>query len=1475
MKLRAAISVRTILICAILFAGQTHAQTPPPEIYSIDPARASYKSATVDITDLEGSYFADGMTVKLSKSGQSDIVATSVTILDDYMATCTFDIHNAAEGAWDVVATNPDGQSATLPGGFYVSWDNWAAAGSMSSARYGHAAAQLHDGKILVTGGMDADGNTSASAEIYAPATGSWHDTTPMSRARTWHTATTLPDGKVLAAGGADNNGYVPDAEVYNPFTGLWSATIAMIRGHFGHAATQLPNGKVLISGGDFSTMNFPRSYPEEYSQDSNNWTAAGEITGRRWHTATSLSDGRILVAGGLSGYSGKTQLSEIYDSTTKTWTWAGNTEGYHSNHAATLLPDSTVLIAGGGDTAEIYNPVTQTWTRSPDMLNATKANVVLLSSGKVMVAGGEDTNNNTEIYDPRAGTWRLTVPMSQSHNNDIAMLLPSGKVLVAGGQDSSNNPLSSAEVFEGYGTTGFAIMLISPNSATPSSGTITINLTGLGLSNTTAKLTRLGQPDIVASNVSFMNPTQISCAFDITGAVSGFWNVVVTNSEGLSAAFTNAFSVLPTIGSITPNVASNSADIDISLEGTGFAEGATVKLVKSGQPDIVASNVRVLADKMLVCTLPITGAGEGTWDVVIVNPESQSATFPNGFILGSAWLAAASMPQERESHTATILPNGTILVAGGYNYNTGETLNSAFIYNPNADTWKAIGNMLTARSFHAAAILPNGSVLVAGGYDSEGNILSSAELYDSATGSWTATGSLLSARFYHALTLLSDGRVLVSGGRSTNVLSSAEIYDIATGSWTLVNFMSQARYSHTSTLLANGKVLVTGGVNIDGNNIASAEIYDPATGNWSTAGSMSQARSYHTATLLPNSKVLITGGGVYEAWGAVYDSSEIYNPETSSWAPTGSMLNARFSHTATPLSNGNVLVSGGFYDYWHEALNSAEVYNVATGTWSYTSFMSQPRGLHTATALSNNKVVAVGGKASWSSISSAEIYKYAGATAPAITFVSPQFAPNNANATAFNVIGNGFTNGLAVKLTKSGQADISAVNVAVLSSMQITCTLPVLNVSTGTWNVIVANPDGQTAVMPNAFVVTSASGPANSATYQGAAVLTTSSNLSETLRAESIAISGAVSTGTLVGTVAYSSFTLVTVHSGGFYGKGFARAAWNANLEGVNYSGTLKAMAFYSAANGRIYLKGATSGDIPGTFDGYIGETAPGSGVYDQFYSVLRFGHCKTSETSGTLYFSGTASRSSEQDYPNTSLKLIQENLTGNINGYISSPMNAILTHLRVGNPGNPYNGEGYVSLSYLDNQGDGKGWAYATKPAGSPVLLNGFLDKPTYGLAAGLLNDIVSPNTISLNLERVDAGQVAAHLHVNVYLSKSVNPGQVISEQIELVNDGMGSAQNVDLVAVSIPYADFLSASGKHKEVDIPTSYGVVPIIRWSLPVVPAKSIIRVNVQYKMRTYIGDPHEVLEGKAFVIPTSTADAAIPTIDIKESYDDY
>ena len=264
--------------------------------------------------------------------------------------------------------------------------------------------------------------------------------------------------------------------------------------------------------------------------------------------------------------------------------------------------------------------------------------------------------------------------------------------------------------------------------------------------------------------------------------------------------------------------------------------------------------------------------------------------------------------------HTSTLLQDGRVLITGGTDDSlSASPLAAVELYDPKTGKFVPTWSMAYARSGHTATLLPDGRVLIVGDYGTSFGTAIAAELFDPTTGQFVQTGSPVHVRNGHTATLLQDGRVLIVGGTGTGAFddptpTSAELYDAQTGRFTLTGSLAARRWSgHTATLLKDGRVLVEGG-NASGVQevpLASAELYDPKTGKFSTTGSMAVTRDTQSVTPLLDGRVLVVGGDGRTA--------ELYDPNTGKFSTTGSTTIARNGQTATPLPDGRVLIAGGW----------------------------------------------------------------------------------------------------------------------------------------------------------------------------------------------------------------------------------------------------------------------------------------------------------------------------------------------------------------------------------------------------------------------------------------------------------------------------------------------------------------------------------------------------------------------------------
>jgi hypothetical protein len=403
------------------------------------------------------------------------------------------------------------------------------------------------------------------------------------------------------------------------------------------------------------------------------------------------------------------------------------------------------------------------TWSQTGSLAEGRKnATATLLQSGKVLVAGGYDTEGrplaSAELYDPQNGTWQVTAGMHIARANHTAVLLRNGTVLVVGGNEYPNTNQTTAEIYD------------------PATGTWP---------------------------VEYPTPLNIS------------------------------------------------------------TQGATLTLLQNGRALYAGGTIGTA----------------GAWYIPYVydpNPADPSH---------ASWTQAGYLTYAHGSHpTATLLTNGEVLLAGGTGGNSSnggdfQTIDQAAeLFDPTSGTWSKAADMHVPRYGHTAALLPNGDVLVAGGIGIDGlstlspEATATAELYDPTANTWTLTPPMASQRAFAAAVTLTDGHVLIAGGGSSyysfSPQASAELYDSTSGTWSSIASMNVPRSSCTLTLLSDGRVLAVGG--IDRQVQVGDTLYPEATASAELYGTASASNTAPTVNTLPNAT--INEGSAYTTSGSFTD---------------------------------------------------------------------------------------------------------------------------------------------------------------------------------------------------------------------------------------------------------------------------------------------------------------------------------------------------------------------------------------------------------------------------------------------------------------------------------------------------------------------------------------------------------------------------------------------------------------------------
>ena len=794
---------------------------------------------------------------------------------------------------------------------FDPSSGTWVAAGAMAHPRTGHTATLLSDGDVLVAGGASFDKRTegmstagNAEAEIFRPGDGTWSGAGALATPRTTHTATVLDGpacraapptppwcGRVLVTGGTARTDptrpeVLASTEIYDPATATWALGPALSVPRSSHTATVL----------DGPRCRAPMPAP---------WC------------------GKVLVAGGLTPATGEgidnepvpVSSAELYDPATGSWSPAGELATPRAYHVAAALDGApcredpaplwcgTVLVAGGSSVGRLAS----------DQVN--------------------DPVASAEVYDPAANAWELTATMRSMRAGAATARLPDDSVLVIGGNamsaEGTLEPLASAERYlPAAGPGGPQVSAIEP-FAGPTFGGTEVTIRGRGL--LLAPAVSFG--GVPATAVRVRSDTEIVAT--TPPAPQGGVDVAVATAVGRTGSatrFTYGPGAWATTGSMT---AARMGHVAVLLDGVachGSAPpGYCGKVLVAGRAGLKGAGGQFPGVASAELYDPATGRFTPTGSMT-----TERAGDPKVFAPFTATLLDG--PACRGATPAGWC--GEVLVTGGVAVIDEvkiQTLASAELYDPASGSWRLTDPMTVARAGHTATLLGDGSVLVAGGTtdaaSGEYPSTAAAEVYDPAEGKWRPVQPMAVARELHTATLLPTGDVLVTGGAgepqgfNVHVLASAELYHPRTGKWRRGRDLAVERASHTATVISGpgcgldcGKVLVVGGAGVS-RVLRSTELYDPATDRWAPGGLLGVGRSNHSAVLLANGRVLLAGG--FLPTGRAGTAAEEFDPisnqiRVTSAIPAGyaamtaTLLDGPACRAAPPGYCGTVLFAGG-----------------------------------------------------------------------------------------------------------------------------------------------------------------------------------------------------------------------------------------------------------------------------------------------------------------------------------------------------------------------------------------------------------------------------------------------------------------------------------------------------------------------------------------------------------------------------------
>lgn len=699
----------------------------------------------------------------------------------------------------------------------------WAAQGTLGQARSNHTATLLLDGRVLVVGGLTASGPTTA-CEIYNPATGNWSATGSLTTARYDHAATRLlSDGRVLVAGGIGaSNNLLSDAEVFHPGSGMWSGagTMSVARALFTLNATYNGFNAIAYAAGGLAPGVFCPSQP--CRQATNLVDIYDSVTG--WSAGPSLSHARYAHSGVYEDWltakvvvmGGYGPASSVLDSVETTyqgatqWETATPMNAARAYFAAAITPVGSgyLVVSGGVNTAgtvlsgsERYyvDDDNAGWTQLGNMTGPRVAHQMVPLGNTIIATGGYNgsatplataeiaTTTSTSL------TWAPTTNMTGARYFHTANTLSDGTVVVAGGFNSSQ--LSSSELFvpDGKWTSKMSM------------GTARLLAAAAQLSNGTVLVT--------GGDVTPFTSSSATTSVETYNSASDQW--ASTTSMNV-ARYWHSITALPNGKALVVGGRNSSAMALASCEiydATASPPSWTHRTPIPGGR--VGHTAVLLASGLVLVFGGIDSSNQIPATSYLYNQATDSWTPTNG-----------AMAQGRLWHGSILHSSGRVLAIGGYNTSVGY-LSSVEEYNPSTGTWSTLTPLSDGRWNGMAVLeLPSTRLLVVGGHDSSASLTATAEIYDrTGGGSTTPAASMSQVR----------GRMgsqrwgiygLVFGGYASSIHSSAELYSEHHNAWYLTTSMGDFRDEPMSVALTNGGVLACGGYDSTGLH-TSCELYE------------------------------------------------------------------------------------------------------------------------------------------------------------------------------------------------------------------------------------------------------------------------------------------------------------------------------------------------------------------------------------------------------------------------------------------------------------------------------------------------------------------------------------------------------------------------------------------------------------------------------------------------------------------------